>query len=67
MNRLLLYCACGLACALPIGCADYPESREQRPVYSYENVNMGPADSGDEYRNGEPNTKTRTRVGADKN
>ncbi|HEX6531230.1 MAG TPA: hypothetical protein VF019_01295 [Nitrospira sp.] len=52
MNRkLLLYCAGALGCALPIGCADYPESREQRPVYSYENVEMGPADSGQEYRN----------------
>jgi hypothetical protein len=49
MNRVLL-CAGTIACMLPIGCQHYPESREQRPVYSYENVEMGPADSGQEYR-----------------
>ena len=48
--QLLLYCASMIACMLPSGCAHYPESREQRPVYSYENVEMGPADSGQEYR-----------------
>lgn len=37
-------------CTLAVACADYPESRTQRPVYSYENVEMGPDESGQEYR-----------------
>jgi len=49
LQRLLFYAAM-IACMLPSACAHYPESREQRPVYSYENVEMGPADSGQEYR-----------------
>ena len=49
-HQLLLYCAGAIVCMLPIGCSHYPESREQRPVYSYENVEMGLADSGQEYR-----------------
>jgi hypothetical protein len=52
-RELLLYCAGAITCLLPVGCAHYPESREQRPVYSYENVEMGPSDSGQEYRQGE--------------
>ena len=50
MQRILLGCAGAVACVLPVGCADYPESRAQRPVYSHQNVEMGPADSGHEYR-----------------
>lgn len=63
-HRLLLYCAAGaIVCMLPIGCSHYPESREQRPVYSYENVDMGPADSGQEYRHdGTRSGETDTRV-----
>ena len=62
--QLLLYCAGMIAWTLPSGCAHYPESREQRPVYSYENVDMGPADSGQEYRqegtgSGEPDRRIR--------
>jgi len=49
-RQVLLYCPGVVACIL-CGCAHYPEAREQRPVYSYENVEMGPADSGREYRN----------------
>ena len=49
-RQLLLSCAATIACMLPIGCSHYPESREQRPVYSFENVEMGPADTGQEYR-----------------
>lgn len=50
MQRILLGCAGAVACVLPVGCADYPESRAQRPVYSHQNVEMGQADSGPEYR-----------------
>ena len=51
MTRHILMCSAGaLGCILAAGCADYPESREQRPVYSHQNVEMGSADSGHEYR-----------------
>ena len=49
-RQVFLGCAAGVACMLSAGCADYPESREQRPVYSFENVEMGPSDSGRDYR-----------------
>jgi hypothetical protein len=49
-RKLSVFCAAGVACVMTAGCAHYPESREQRPVYSYENVEMGPADSGQDYR-----------------
>jgi hypothetical protein len=39
-----------IALMLPIGCADYPQSKEQRPVYSYENVDMGQGGSSQQYR-----------------
>ena len=48
--QLMLFCIGAMACLLPIGCSHYPESREQRPVYSFENVDIGPADSGQQYR-----------------
>jgi hypothetical protein len=50
IRAILLGCAGAVACVLPVGCADYPESRAQRPVYSHQNVKMGQADSGQEYR-----------------
>ena len=49
-RELWLCCAGAIACMLPMGCNHYPESTEQRPVYSFENVEMGPADSGHQYR-----------------
>ena len=60
--RLLLYCAATIACMLPVGCSHYPESREQRPVYSYENVEMGPAATGQEYRQGTGSREADRRV-----
>lgn len=50
MRRIVLGCAGAVACVLPVGCADYPESRAQRPVYSHQNVEMGERDTGYEYR-----------------
>jgi hypothetical protein len=50
MIRQTLLCCAGALGILSAGCADYPESREQRPIYSHQNVEMGPADSGQEYR-----------------
>lgn len=49
-HRILLCCAGVVACISPVGCADYPESKTQRPVYSHENVEIGQTDSGYEYR-----------------
>jgi hypothetical protein len=51
MRPQVLLVSGAVASMLAMGCAHYPESREQRPVYSYENVEMGPAESGQEYRN----------------
>ena len=39
-----------LAGAMVAGCADDPYPGRQRPVYSYENVDMGPPQSGQQYR-----------------
>ena len=39
-----------MASALVAGCADDPNSSRQRPAYSYENVDMGPPQSGQQYR-----------------
>ena len=39
-----------LACAMVAGCADDRYSDRQRPAYSYENVEMGPPQSGQQYR-----------------
>jgi hypothetical protein len=51
MTRQIFLCSAGaLGCILAAGCADYPESRQQRQVYSHQNVDMGSADSGREYR-----------------
>lgn len=36
--------------ALLTGCADDPYPGRQRPAYSYENVDMGPPQSGQQYR-----------------
>jgi hypothetical protein len=52
MTRQVMLCCAGVLGILSAGCADYPESREQRPVYSHQNVEMGQADSGQEYRSG---------------
>jgi hypothetical protein len=35
---------------LAAGCADDPNSGRQRPAYSYENVDMGSPQSGQQYR-----------------
>ena len=53
-RRVLLFGAGAITFSLPLGCADYPESKAQRPVYSYENVEMGPRDTGYEYRKEAP-------------
>jgi hypothetical protein len=39
-----------LACAMVVGCADDRYSDRQRSGYSYENVEMGPPQSGQQYR-----------------
>ena len=39
-----------LACAMVAGCADDRYSDRQRSGYSYENVEMGPPQSGQQYR-----------------
>ena len=39
-----------MAGAMVAGCADEPYPGRQRPVYSYENVDMGPQQSGQQYR-----------------
>ena len=39
-----------LAGAMVAGCADDPYPGRQRPAYSYENVEMGPPQSGQQYR-----------------
>jgi hypothetical protein len=46
---------CGLLFAfmpgvMVTGCADDPYAGRQRPAYSYENVDMGPPQSGQQYR-----------------
>jgi hypothetical protein len=50
MTRQILLCCAGALGILSAGCADSRESSEQRPVYSHENVEVGQADSGYEYR-----------------
>lgn len=39
-----------IAAAMVAGCADDRYSDRQRPAYSYENVDMGPPQSGQQYR-----------------
>jgi hypothetical protein len=39
-----------MGAAMAAGCAEDRYSDRQRPVYSYENVDMGPQESGQEYR-----------------
>ena len=39
-----------MAGAMVAGCADDPYPGRQRPAYSYENVEMGPPQSGQQYR-----------------
>ena len=39
-----------MAGAMAAGCADDPYRDRQRPAYSYENVDMGPPQSGQQYR-----------------
>ena len=39
-----------LAGAMVAGCADDPYPGRQRPAYSYEGVDMGPPQSGQQYR-----------------
>jgi hypothetical protein len=39
-----------MAGAMVAGCADDPYAGRQRPAYSYENVDMGPPQSGQQYR-----------------
>ena len=36
--------------AIVVGCADDPYPGRQRPTYSYENVDRGPQQSGQQYR-----------------
>jgi hypothetical protein len=40
-RNVSMFSAAAIVCFVVVGCAHYPESREQRPVYSYENVEMG--------------------------
>jgi hypothetical protein len=39
-----------MAGAMVASCADDPYPDRQRPTYSYENVDMGPPQSGQQYR-----------------
>ena len=39
-----------MACTVVAGCADDPYPGRQRPAYSYENVDMGTPQSGQQYR-----------------
>lgn len=62
MTRQIVLCSAGaLGLILTAGCADYPESREQRPVYSHQNIDMGSADSGHEYRQDDTEYDRRNR------
>ena len=39
-----------ITCAVFVGCADDPYPGRQRPAYSYENVDMGTPQPGQQYR-----------------
>lgn len=51
MIRILsALCVALVAGAMVAGCADDPYAGRQRPVYSYENVDMGSPQPGQQYR-----------------
>ncbi len=60
MAASILYPTLALvACTMVTACAsDSPSDRQQRPVYSFENVDMGPNQSGQQYRTDEPPPRT---------
>lgn len=43
-----------MACVVVAGCAEDRHSDRQRSVYSHENIDMGPHQSGQQYRFDEP-------------
>ena len=59
MATTMLYPALVLgACTIVTACASESPSDRQRPAYSFENVDMGPNQSGQQYRVDEPPPRT---------
>ena len=50
ISRLCPLTLAVMACTMAAGCADDRYSDRQRSGYSYENVEMGPPQSGQQYR-----------------
>lgn len=58
MTTSIVYAALALVACTMAACASDSPSDRQRPAYSFENVDMGPNQSGQQYRTDEPPPRT---------